>query len=144
MADKWYEHTPETVTKNENETCIILWDMPVYTHKEVKSNRPDIIIKDRELKKCLLIDRAIPAERNTYVKMIEKLSKYKDLKVEISRMWGLETETVPVVIGALGLLKKGLGNKVRGKNRWKHQYRGTPKDSLLGTAHILRKVLSTS
>ena len=34
--------------------------------------------------------------------MVEKLLKYK----EISKMWGLKTETVPVVIRALGLVKK--------------------------------------
>ena len=38
----------------------------------------------------------------TFVKMIEKLSKYKDLGIEISTIWGLKTETVSVVIGALG------------------------------------------
>ena len=71
-----FKRTPENVTENENERCIILWDMPVYTDKEIKSNRHDIIIKDQELKKCLLIDMAIFAERNTSVKMVEKLSKY--------------------------------------------------------------------
>ena len=40
--------------------------------------------------------------------MIEKLSKYKDLEIEVSRM-SLKTETVSVVIAALGLLKTGLG-----------------------------------
>ena len=44
------------------------WDMPANGDKEVKSNRPDIIvmplIKDEVLKKCLLIDMAIPAELN--------------------------------------------------------------------------------
>ena len=42
--------------------------------------------------------------------------------------------TVPVVIGALGLVRKGLGKyveKIPG-NRWKHQYRGTPKDQATG------------
>ena len=41
--------------------------------------------------------------------MIEKLSEYKDLETEISRMWDLKPETVPLVIGALALVKKGLG-----------------------------------
>ena len=40
--------------------------------------------------------------------MIKKLSKYKDLEMEILRTRGLKTETVPVVIGAFGLAEKGL------------------------------------
>ena len=32
--------------------------------------------------------------------------------MEISRMWGLETDTVPVDIGAFGLVKKGLGKYI--------------------------------
>jgi len=33
------------------------------------------------------------------LKTIEKLTKYKDLEIEIEKMWGMETTTVPVVIG---------------------------------------------
>ena len=46
--------------------------------------------------------------------VIEKLSKYNRvyilvyLEIEIVRMTDLKTETVPAVIGALGLVKKGL------------------------------------
>ena len=36
--------------------------------------------------------------------MVEKLLKYK----EISKMWGVKRETVPVVIRALGLVKEVL------------------------------------
>lgn len=49
--------------------------------------------------------------------MLEELSKYKDLEIEIERMWHTKTVVVPVVIGALGLPKKGLEefiNKVPG------------------------------
>ena len=45
---------------------------------------------------------AVPSDRNTSIKVDEKLSKYKDLETEIARMWKMETETMPVVIGALG------------------------------------------
>ena len=51
---------------------------------------------------------AIPSDRNTSAKGAEKLSKYKGLEIEITRMWGLKMITVPVVIGALGVLKKGI------------------------------------
>ncbi len=58
----------------------------------------------------MAIDVSIPSERNTSVKVTEKLSMYKDLEIEIIRMWETKTEKRPVVIGALGLVKKGLDN----------------------------------
>ena len=51
---------------------------------------------------------AVSSDRNTSLKVIEKLSKYKDLEIEISNMWGMKTETVPVVVGALGVIRKGI------------------------------------
>ena len=58
----------------------------------------------------MLIDMAIPSDRNTSVKVAEKLSKYKVLEIENTKMWGLKTITVPVVIGALEVVKKGIEN----------------------------------
>ena len=75
--------------------------------------------------------------------MIEKLSKHKDLGIEISTIWGLKTETVSVVIGALGQVKKGLGKNVE-KLPGNINIEDLQKISLLDTAHILRKVLSTN
>ena len=97
--DKWYERQPETVTENGKVT--ILWDMQVHTDKTIKANKPDIIIKDKQEKTCMLTDMAISSDRNTSVKVAEKLFKYKDLHIEITKMWGLKTITVPVVIGHL-------------------------------------------
>ena len=90
---------------------------------------------------CLLIDMSIPTEKNTSVKVTEKLSKYKDLEIEIEQMWGMKATTIPVVIGALGLIKKGL-------EKYTKQIPGNIKISqlqkiaLLGTSRILRKTLS--
>lgn len=86
-TDKWYEHQPEQVI--DRETVTIIWDMPVHTDREIKANRPDIIVKCKENKSCLLIDVSIPTDKNTSVKVVEKLSKYKDLEIEIERMWGM-------------------------------------------------------
>ena len=82
--------------------------MRIQTDREIKANRPDIVIKNKQEKSCLIIDMSIPTEKNTSVKVTEKLSKYKDLEIEIERMWGMKATTIPVVIGALGLIKKGL------------------------------------
>ena len=121
VEEKWYEHEPQTVTERDNIT--ILWDMPIQTDREIKANRPDIVIKDQQEKSCLLIDMSIPTETNTSVKVTEKLSKYKDLEIEIER------------------IKKGL-------EKYTKQIPGNIKISelqkiaLLGTSRILRKTLS--
>ena len=42
------------------------------------------------------------------IKMTEELSRYKDLEIETEGMWSINTTTSPVVIGGLGLSKKGV------------------------------------
>jgi hypothetical protein len=76
-TDKWYEHQPNTVTKKTEIT--ILWDMSIQIDKQIKANKPDIVIRNKTAKECILIDMAIPSERNIFVKVTEKLSKYKYL-----------------------------------------------------------------
>ena len=138
-ADRWYEHKPETVAKREQTT--ILWNMPIHTDREIAANKPDIINRDHTNQRCQIIDMAVPSDRNTSIKVVEKLSKYKDLEIEISRMWKIETEMIPVVIDTLGVIKKG-------PEKYIERIPGTSninelqKSTLLGTAHILRKVLS--
>jgi hypothetical protein len=41
-------------------------------HREVTTNKPDIIIKNKKEKTCTLIDGAIPADRNVVQKEEEK------------------------------------------------------------------------
>ena len=82
--------------------------MPIQTDGEMKANRLDIVFKNKQEKGCLLIDMFSHTEKNTSLKVTKKLSKYKDLKIEIERMWVMKATTIPVVIGALGQIKKGL------------------------------------
>ena len=92
-------------------------------------------------KKCLLIDMTVPADRNIAPKEFEKISKYKDLEMEIQKMWHLKTTVIPVVVGALGLLKRGTDeyvDSIPGKPKLFE----VQKIALTSTAHIMRKVLS--
>ena len=66
----------------------ILYDMPIHTDRKISANRPDILIKNIRDKKCALINVAIPSDKNTPKKISKKLSKYKDLEIEISRECG--------------------------------------------------------
>ena len=83
----------------------------------------------------------IPSESNTSVKVTEKLTKYKDLEIEINRMWGTKTRIIPVVVGALGLLKKGIDRYIDTIPGNINIYE-VQKTALLGTANIIRKVLA--
>ena len=42
---------------------------------------------------------------------LKKKCKYKDLELEIQRMWHMKTVVIPMVVGALGTVKKGYGRK---------------------------------
>jgi len=54
----------------------------------------------------VLIDVAIPRDRNVIKKEAEKMLKYKDLTTEIQHMWNVKTRVIPVIIGATGTISK--------------------------------------
>ena len=53
-----------------------------------------------------MIDVAISADSSVIKKEAEKILKYKDLTVEIERMWNVKTAVIPVIIGATGTISK--------------------------------------
>ena len=55
----------------------------------------------------------IPSGRNIALKETEKKSKYKDVELEIQRMWHMKTEVIPVVVGALGTINKGMIENIK-------------------------------
>ena len=63
-----------------------------------------------------------PLDTNTLFKTTEKLTKYKDSEIEVERMWGLKITTVPVVMEALGTIKKDMHGKQLQQNPWQHQH----------------------
>jgi hypothetical protein len=54
----------------------------------------------------MLMDVAIPGERNVIQKEAEKILKYKDPTLEIQRMWNVKTRVISVIIGASGTISK--------------------------------------
>jgi hypothetical protein len=54
----------------------------------------------------MLLDVEIPGDRNVIQKEAEKILKYKDLTIEIHRMWNINTRVIPVIIGATGTILK--------------------------------------
>ena len=58
--EKWYEHEPESVVKNEGVT--LLWDVNIQCDHIIEARRPDIVLINKQEKSCLIIDIAIPGE----------------------------------------------------------------------------------
>ena len=140
VKEKWIDHVPEQVT-NVSDT-VIMWDTPIITDKNIKSNRPDITIHDQKNRTGTFIDISVPTCCNIVRKEAEKIIKYRDLEIETQKCWNLtKIRTIPVIVGALGTVCKGLENSLKLISP-KIEYKIIQKTALLGTAHILRNFLT--
>ena len=125
----------------ESETFKVLWDFTVQCERKIDAKRPDIVFIDKE-REVVITGVAIPGDDRVEGKELEKLEKYQLLKDEIAKVWRMrKVIVVPVVIGALGAVSvnfkeymKRIGVNVR--------LEVIQKTALLGTAKILRRVLS--
>ena len=51
---------------------------------------------------------AVPSDCNVITKETEKIEKYKDLSVELSSLWKMKCEVIPIVVGGLGCVSTRL------------------------------------
>jgi len=87
----------------------------------IEHKRPDIIFVDKDNKRALLIDIAVPADARVEEMEQEKIDRYQDLARELKRLWKVETK----VVGALGTVPKGLEKNLEKAGRpWA---RGVPR-----------------
>jgi len=119
----------------------ILWNQQMQTDRTIPNNKPDIIIRDNEKRTCMLIDVTISGDRNVIKKEAEKILKYKDLTIEVQHMWNVKTKVIPVIIGATGTISKSF-RKYVSDMPGNHEVKELQKTTILGTAHIIRKVLT--
>jgi hypothetical protein len=113
----------------------------VQADRAIPNNRPDIIIRDNEKGTCMLIDVAISGDRNVIKKEAENIIKYKDLTTEMQRVWNMKAGVVPVIIGATGTISKSF-RRYMSSIPGSHEVGELQKTAILGTAHMLRKVLT--
>ncbi|KAK7895269.1 hypothetical protein WMY93_020594 [Mugilogobius chulae] len=135
-SSKW--ETPPKVV--ENDRAKILWDFQIQTDRMVM-NQPDIVVVvDKEQRRAVVVDVAIPSDGNIRRKEHEKLEKYQGLREELEKAWKVKATVVPVVIGALGAVTPKL-------DEWLQHIPGSTSDisvqksAVLGTARILRRGL---
>jgi hypothetical protein len=88
----------------------------------------------------MLIDGPVPGERNVIKKEAKKILKYKDLIIEIQPMWNMKAKVIPVITVVTGTISESLRqylNYIPGK----HEIKKLQKTAMLGTAHLLWKML---
>ena len=88
----------------------------------------------------IIIITFLSGERNVFKKETEKILKYKELTIEIQRMWNVKTKVIPVIIGATGTISKSF-RKYVSNIPGKHEVKELQKTATLGNAHTFRKVL---
>ena len=137
---KWYMHKPESVL--ENETHKILWDFEIKTDHLIPARRPDLVLINKKERTCQLVDFAVPADHRVKLKENEKIDKYLDLARELKKLWNMKVKVIPIVVGALGTVPKGLERglenlEIRGR------IDTIQNTALLQSARILRRVLET-
>jgi hypothetical protein len=88
----------------------------------------------------MLIDVVIPGDGSVNQNQTTKILRYKDLTIEMQRMWNVKSRVIPVIIEATGTISKSFRkyvNTIPGS----HAVKELQKTAILGTAHIPRKVL---
>jgi hypothetical protein len=95
----------------------------------------------KEIKKiektCIMIEVVIPADRNVVQKETEKKLNFVSLCIEMQRMWNLKCEIISVIVGATGIVTKGIrknletipgkhiiGFSTKGSFTWNHTQYG--------------------
>ena len=82
----------------------------------------------------MLIDVAVSGGRNVINKEAEKILRYKDHIIEIQRICNVETNAIPVIIGATGTISKSI-RRYLSNVPGKHEIKELQKTAILCTAH---------
>jgi len=103
ITDKYYGHKSERVI-NVNSATVML-DVLVITYWTILTNWPDIVLVTYRYSHTRWFKH--------YHKRSWKTNQVQYLEIEISRMLKVRTNIVPVIIGALGTIKKGLDQNLQ-------------------------------
>ena len=88
---------PDSVS--ENNEVKLLWDMNIQRDHVIEARTPDIVVVNKQERKCAIVDTAVPGDKRIGEKENEKVEKYQELNREIARMWNMRTvRVIPIVI----------------------------------------------
>ena len=99
-------HNPAPVLENDSHK--FLWDFNIQTDHLIPARRPDLIIINKRKGISKIVDFAVPVDHRINLKEREKKDKHLDLARGLKKLWNMKVTIVPIVIGALGTVTKGL------------------------------------
>jgi hypothetical protein len=74
----------------------------------------------------------------------EKMIKYTELKTELERIWNVHFQLVPVVIGCLGAVSRGIVRFVTLLGLHRSEVGIIQEIAILASSHILRRYVTQS
>ena len=81
---KWYEHCTEGAV--EDDDVELIWDINIQCNNDIEARRPDLILVDKKVKSCVIINVATPGDCRIREKEIKKIENYQNLKGELKRL----------------------------------------------------------
>ena len=104
----------------------------------MKGPQPTLVGKNLQKRICKIVDFAVPADHTIKLKECEKKDKYLEFVRELNK-WNMKVTIIPIVIGALGTVTKGLLKGLEGLEvggRWDY-----PNDSIIENSQNTEKSL---
>ena len=101
-----------------------------------------MIIKDQEQNTCIIVDFAVSYDTRIELRAKEKIDKYRDLAIELKRLWKTKVTVVPIVFGSLGAIPKKIEKRLKDIGI-DTNLADMQKTAILNSARILRMVLET-
>ncbi|XP_063891152.1 uncharacterized protein LOC110374959 [Helicoverpa armigera] len=136
----YYKYTPQTIL--ENTTHKLYYDRAILTDRTIHYNRPDITLQDKINKITYLIDIAVPNTHNLQKTIGEKISKYADLKDEVTRIWRQDkVYVIPIVLSTTGVIPNHLHHSLKLIDLKDSTYILLQKAAILNTCRIVRKFM---
>ena len=142
-TNKWYMPNPESVLENEK-NYHEFWD----TNRSPnlgQTTRP--IWQERERKRekgrtWRTVDFTVPVDDRMKTIENKKRDKYLELARELKKLWNMRVMVIPIVIGSLGTIPRGLLDKGTGRAGNRRTSRDHPNYNMR-SARILRRDLET-
>ena len=138
--NKYYMCNPESVLENETHKLFWeFWDTNGSPNLSQTTRQNNNLLEKRT---CRIVDFTVPVDHWVKVKETKKNDKCLDFARELKKLWGIKVTVIPIIMGALSTVTKGLIKWLEDLEiiGWEETLQTTV---LLGSVRILRRVLET-